>query len=183
MPRRLIRLMWRPRLWRFAAVGFSGVFVNLGFLFLFSDVLHIDDRLEQWLGHQLIVFGVRDVVSSAAAIELSILWNFLLNNAWTFRDKNARARSGVLSRLVAYNVVSLVGLLIQLAAFIGLNALIMRSLGLNDPGLYKYGAQLVGIGAAMAWNFLSNFYFTWAQHDDEPEDAPERPAGLERTLR
>lgn len=141
-----------PRLWRFAAVGFSGVFVNMGVLALLAEV-----------------FKVPDVWASAAAIELSIIWNFLLNNAWTFRDKNEQAKAGFLQRMVTYNVVSLVGMAIQLGCFVGLNQVFMQLMNLSEPGLWKYPSQLVGIGVAMAWNLLSNFYFTWAQAKPAPE--------------
>src|SRR5687767_6728594 len=104
-----------PRILRFAAVGFSGVFVNLGMLFIFADVLHVED-----------------VISSALAIEISIIWNFLLNNAWTFRDKNELARVGFHSRMIRYNLVSLVGLGIQLLTFIVLTNSIMHALRLED---------------------------------------------------
>lgn len=148
MLRKLLDRLRSPRLWRFAAVGFSGVFINLGALWLFADVLDI-----------------ADVISSAAAIEVSIIWNFLLNNAWTFSDKNEQAKSGFFSRMLTYNVVSLVGLGIQVATFVALTELVVQTLELEEAGIYKYPAQLVGIGIAMGWNFLSNFYFTWAQRD------------------
>lgn len=152
-----------PRLWRFAAVGFSGVFVNLGMLFLFADVLHIDERVASVMQRPLEVFGVSSTLSSALAIEVSIVWNFLLNNAWTFSDRNEQASAGFVARMVRYNVVSLVGLVIQLIAFVALSAMFVRMFDLDDVGIWKYPAQLVGIAVAMAWNLVSNFYFTWAQ--------------------
>ena len=147
----LFERLWRPRLARFAVVGLSGVFVNLGALAILAELLHVEDT-----------------VSSATAIEISILWNFLLNNAWTFRDKNANARAGFLRRLVYYNGVSLVGLAIQLTAFVGLNRLVVHGLSLPEPGFFKYLSQLVGIGLAMTWNFLSNFHLTWASGPRPP---------------
>lgn len=134
------------RVLRFGLVGLSGVVVNLGILALLSDVLHVDD-----------------VISSGIAIEASIISNFIFNNAWTFRDKNDGARVGKAMRLVRYNLVSLVGLGIQLGSFIVLTKLAMNMFHLDKPGPWKYPAQLVGIGIAMAWNFLTNFFWTWAQ--------------------
>ena len=87
---------WR-RLWRFGAVGASGSLVNLGALHLFAAVL-----------------GLPELAASAAAVELSVLWNFALNDAFTFRDR----RSGRWpARLLRYHVVSAVGVAIQLAVF------------------------------------------------------------------
>ena len=141
--------------------------MNLGMLFLFADVLHLDDVVARTLGRPLEIFGVSSTLSSALAIEVSIIWNFLLNNAWTFQDKNEHARAGFFSRMVAYNVVSLVGLAIQLATFVLLAGAFMRMFELEDAGIWKYPAQLVGIAIAMGWNLVSNFYFTWAQRSDQ----------------
>jgi putative flippase GtrA len=161
----LVKKLARPRLMRFAVVGLSGVFVNLGMLAALADGL-------EW----------PDVLSSAVAIEVSILWNFLLNNAWTFKDRNATARIGFFRRMGVYNLVSLVGLGIQLLAFIGMNHVFVTTFDLQEPGLWKYPSQLVGIAIAMAWNFLSNFYFTWAQAKAPAPEAPpaedEAPANL-----
>lgn len=143
LPRRFVR---------FAAVGASGVGVNLGALLLLSEV-----------------FGLGDNLSSALAIELSILSNFLLNNAWTFKDQNAGAASSFVKRALLYNGVSLVGLGIQLGCFISLNALVVRFLDLSQPGAFKYLAQLAGIALAMGWNYLSNFHFTWRQRKVAPD--------------
>jgi putative flippase GtrA len=140
------------RVLRFALVGLSGVIVNLGILALLSDVIHIDD-----------------VVSSAIAIEVSIVSNFFFNNAWTFSDKNELARVGFGSRLFRYNLVSLVGLAIQLGTFVLLTNLAMNMFQLDKPGPWKYPAQLVGIGIAMAWNFLTNFFWTWAQTEGQTQ--------------
>ncbi len=144
-----------PRLLRFGVVGFSGVFVNLGALWMLADRL-----------------GVPDVAASALAIEISIVWNFFLNDAWTFSDRNAQARAGYLVRMFRYNVVSLVGLLIQLGTFVAATSLVERLLALDSPGLWKYPAQLAGIAVAMGWNFVSNFYWTWAQRPDPLDGGP-----------
>lgn len=136
------------RVLRFGLVGVSGVVVNLGILAVLSDLLHIDD-----------------VVSAAIAIEASILSNFFFNNAWTFRDKNDGAQVSSTWRLVRYNLVSLVGLGIQLGTFILLTNAAMRAFHLDRPGIWKYPSQLVGIAIAMAWNFLTNFFWTWKQNE------------------
>jgi dolichol-phosphate mannosyltransferase len=134
------------RVLRFGLVGVSGVLVNLAVFALLSDVLHIDD-----------------MVSLAIAVEASILSNFFFNNEWTFGDKNAAARVGFSARLIRYNLVSLVGMAIQLGSFRMITMLMMNAMHLDKIGMWKYPAQLVGIAIAMAWNFLTNFFWTWAQ--------------------
>src|SRR5512140_561370 len=89
------------RLLRFVAVGATGVAVNLAGLWLLAGVL-----------------ALREVLASALAIEASIVWNFFLNNAFTYGDRNAAAQAGPARRLLRYNLVSLVGLAIQLGAFV-----------------------------------------------------------------
>src|SRR5512146_2879595 len=86
---------------RFAAVGLSGVAVNLGALHLLAGVL-----------------GLREILSSALAIEASIVWNFLWHDAVTFRDRRGATRVGPLGRLVRYHAVSAVGALVQLGTFV-----------------------------------------------------------------
>ena len=98
------------RVLKFALVGFTGVFINLGFLWLFTERMRMGEAL-----------------SSTIAIELSIFWNFFLNNSFTFRDKNQGARVGIGARLFRYNLVSLLGMGIQLLTFLGLNALCSAS--------------------------------------------------------
>ena len=57
------------RLSRFVAVGSSGVAANLGTMFVLHDLL-----------------GFLPVVAAVCALEASVLWNFELNDRWTFRD-------------------------------------------------------------------------------------------------
>lgn len=147
--RSLVRRLLSGRVARFAAVGLSGVPINLGLLYLFAELCRLPP-----------------IASSALAIELSILWNFALNNALTFRDRNESARAAFASRMLRYNLFGLVGLGIQLATFVLVSKLITRALHLGAPGMWKYASQLVGIAAAMAWNFRSNFFWTWGQKSE-----------------
>src|SRR6266545_3266518 len=85
---------------RFAAVGLSGAVVNLTILHLLAGVL-----------------GLGEILSSALAIEASIVWNFVLHDAITFRDRRGSAQVGATGRLLRYHVVSAVGALVQLGTF------------------------------------------------------------------
>jgi dolichol-phosphate mannosyltransferase len=141
-----VALSTRARFVRFVAVGASGVVVNLGTLALLAGALR-----------------VREVLASALAIEVSILWNFALNNAFTYRDQNARASAGLVERAVRYNAVSLVGLAIQLGTFVLVRVLVLHGLGRDSLGLLRYPAQGVGIVLATLWNFTGHLHFTWRQ--------------------
>jgi dolichol-phosphate mannosyltransferase len=150
--RRVMSRLLSPRILRFLAVGFSGVFVNLGMLNALVYLL-----------------GVDPVVSKLAAIEVSIIWNFILNDAWTFKDKNAQAQARYPERLVRYNVASLVGLAIQFGTSTLIEWMATRLQLPGDPGIWMNLSQLVGIGVGTVWNFFSNFFWTWAQQ--KPTDA------------
>jgi len=136
----------RERFTRFAAVGLSGVGVNLGVLWLLAGVLRL-----------------REVLASAAAIEVSILWNFALNSRFTYRDRNAGAVAGLAARALRYNLVSLIGLVLQLGTFVLLRAILLRHLEREALGDLRYPAQCAGIALATAWSFAGNLHFTWRQ--------------------
>jgi putative flippase GtrA len=171
---RLIKPFLTRRFMKFAAVGASGVVVNLGTLFLL--------RLLQ----------VHTNLASAAAIEVSILSNFTINHLWTFGDRR-HAQVSLLRQGVKFHLVSLVGGLIQFGIFVGMNVAWLLLFGgraaieaytagtfgfvdrwllhpIRQPpevGQLVYLSQLAGIGGAMVWNYLLNFYWTWAErrHD------------------
>jgi putative flippase GtrA len=130
---------------RFAAVGASGVAVNLGVLHLLAGVL-----------------GVREILSSAVAIEASILWNFLLHDAVTFRDRRRASQAGPLGRLLRYHAVSAVGALVQLGTFLLAALALSRAAGQTELGTLRYPAQATGIAAAFVWSFGGSMRFAWA---------------------
>ena len=136
------------RVARFAAVGLSGVAVNLGVLHLLAGVL-----------------GVGEIPSSALAIEASIVWNFLLHDAVTFRDRRETAQTGALGRLLRYQAVSAVGALVQLGTFVLAAVALSRASGRTDLGGFRYAAQAAGIAAAFVWSFGGSMRFAWAEGD------------------
>lgn len=125
-------------LWRFAKfclVGLTGVVINLGSLWLLKEKTNI--------------FGL---LASAIAIEVSIIWNYILNNAFTFKDKSIPGMMPFLQRLLKFNVVSLPGAAINLALFWFFT---------DVPHVYYLLAQAVGIIFATLWNFFMNRLWTW----------------------
>ena len=83
---------------RFGVVGFSGVFVNMGVLYLLRNILHLE------LTRSLIV-----------AAEMAIISNFLWNDLWTFGDISKRQRGNRqrLKRLLKFNTICLMGLILN----------------------------------------------------------------------
>ncbi|MGH1363521.1 MAG: GtrA family protein [Calditrichia bacterium] len=110
---------------KFAAVGGSGVVVNMLVIYLFTE------------------FGqFHYTVSSLFAIELSILFNFTLNNAWTWAD---RKETPLFERLRNYHIAAGLtafignwGMLILLSEFFGLNYLVSNLFGIATGALLNY---------------------------------------------
>jgi dolichol-phosphate mannosyltransferase len=75
------------RVLKFGTVGFSGVGVNAGLLFLLTERTGLDYRL-----------------SAIIAIELSIINNFLWNSIWTWRDKKTSCHIGLSNRFVKFHI-------------------------------------------------------------------------------
>ena len=127
-----VRWLDRDRMLKFGTVGLTGVGVNSFFLWFFFEIV-----------------GFHLPVSSAIAIEISILSNFALNNLWTFGD---RARDvPLLARLLKFNTAALVGLAI--------NVTVLWSL--TQGGLYYLVSNLIGILAAVLWNYTVSLKWTF----------------------
>ena len=118
---------------RFGLVGLSGVVVNTAVL---------------WA----LVQGVRlpVILASVCATEIAILSNFWLNDQWTFRT--TLQQSSVIRRLLRFNGVALVGLVITAALLLALTTYV----GL--PLLLANGIAVIG---AMGWNYILSTRWAW----------------------
>ncbi len=117
---------------KFAAVGTSGIFVNLMMLYLIVEVL-----------------SVNYLIAGVIATECAIISNFSLNDKWTFSNSHNIPRR---KRFLSFQIVSIGGLLINFVIYAALTAL----------GLWYMFAQLIGIFIAFAWNFVINRRKTWS---------------------
>ena len=123
------------RMINFLIVGFTGVFVNLGMLYLLTES------------------GIYYVTSGVIAVEMSIISNFFLNDSFVFSDigiqENTRGK-----RFVMYHLVSIIGVIINLSFMIILTEWF---------GFYYLISSMVGIIAAFSWNFIVNRRYTWQE--------------------
>jgi dolichol-phosphate mannosyltransferase len=140
----LLKLRWdtlpNSRLFRFCIVGGSGVFVDMGLLFMLSDPRSLGWGLTR---------------SKIVAAETAIFTNFLLNDAWTFGDL-ARTSPGATSkfrRFLGYNVICTAG--------VALNVLLLNLL-YNFAHLNRYVANALAIVAVTFWNYGLNRRLNWA---------------------
>jgi dolichol-phosphate mannosyltransferase len=118
---------------RFTVVGASGTLVNLGIFTV------------------LINSGLNKFLASPISIELSIIYNFLLNNFWTFSARKTTHRFYV--KGLRFNIVSLLVLSISYTAFVILSVLL--------PTLAPQIHQALGIVPAMLANYFLNSYWTF----------------------
>lgn len=130
------------RFLKFCLVGALGVVVNVGLLWLLTEFL-----------------GLFYVLSAAVSIETSILFNFALNDLWTFRDRR-QLGSNTLARALKYNLTCALGVGINL----GILALLTEVFG-----VYYIISNLIGIAGATLWNFTISTLWTWrAKPHSEP---------------
>lgn len=116
---------------KFAAVGGSGILVNLMSLYLIVDGA-----------------GINYLLGGVIAIEISILWNFAFNDGWTFATMRNKPFK---KRLVTFHAVSVGGMIINLVV-LGI---------LTTLGVWYLLSELIGIFVAFAWNFVVNRRKTW----------------------
>ncbi|MEM3386440.1 MAG: MFS transporter [Nitrososphaerales archaeon] len=130
---KILTLSYWMRFIKFNIVGLTGVFVNQGLLILLTTL------------------GLYYLYSAIIAVETSIISNFLLNDLWTFKDR----RSGhILKRLVKFNVLMLVGLVINLFVLYTLTDLVSLHYGISN---------LFGIGVASIARYLMSIKWAWLQ--------------------
>jgi dolichol-phosphate mannosyltransferase len=130
-------IVWQEwvKLFKFGAVGLSGIIVNEGALIYLKGYVQ---------------FSLP--VASIIAIELSIMSNFILNDTWTFRTGQQHAMPHWWQRLLSFQVVSIGGAAIN---FVILNALAAFA------GVDYRVANIFGILIAFSWNFWLNRRVTW----------------------
>ena len=144
---RLLSLVSSPtgigRFIRFGLVGLSGVFIDMPIFWVLVRVAH-----------------VYDLIAILPAYAAATVWNFTLNDRWTFRD---RRDNSLLARAGKFGLVSLLPLAYRLATYWPLTRM---------SGQTKLLAYAIAIVVGMLWNFGVNFLWTWrkrsrhAQSDD-----------------
>jgi len=125
------------RIGKFMLVGLNGLLINEVLLFVFTDV-----------------FGIYFLVSSVIAVELALLTNFVINEKWTFRDREKK--ESVWKRLGKYNVICVGGMLLNVALLYAFTVLF---------SLYYLISNLLAIGIVFYWNYFINLKFTWVYEE------------------
>lgn len=137
--RHLISLSWRKgeitRISKYCIIGAAGIIVNTLTLFFFTDML-----------------GAFYLLSSAAAYEVSIITNFIMNDRWTFKGLVIPGISnGFLTRAVYYNGTMVFGaafgivLLWIFTEFLGINYLISNIVSISIVTVWRYYTSITAV--------------------------------------
>ncbi len=147
------RLVWETgelrRLVKFCLVGFSGVFVNLGVLWMLTEI-----------------YGAYYLHSAVVAVECAIANNFIWNEFWTFADKTQGRRTILhrLRRFFKFNLICSGGALL----YVGVMGLLTHLFG-----IYYLMSAIMAIGAVSGWNYILNANITWLSLNYELELMPD----------
>lgn len=127
------------RLLRFAVVGFSGLIVDMGLLYLLSDPRELGWGLTR---------------SKLLAAEVAIANNFVWNDLWTFRDLAGAQRGArqALRRFAKFNAICSMGLAFNV---------ILLNVMYDVLHLDRYLANAVAVGLVTLWNFWLNLKLSW----------------------
>lgn len=136
--RHLISISWRKgelmRFLKYCIIGATGIVVNTAILFFFTGIL-----------------GVYYLLSSAAAYEVSIITNFVLNDRWTFRELVTPESSGYLRRAAYYNGTMVLGavfgivLLWVFTDFFSFNYIISNLVSITIVTIWRYYTSITAV--------------------------------------
>ena len=139
------RLPLAQRFIKFCFVGGSGVFVDMGILFLLADPRSL---------------GLNITFSKICAAEIALINNFIWNELWTFRNTSPSgsrpstldSRRSLARRFFLFNAICGIG--------IGLAVLLLH-LFHGWLGWNLYLSNLLAIILVTCWNFVMNARFNW----------------------
>lgn len=130
----------RVRFVKFCVVGGTGVVTNMAvFLAVFAALPSVDEAL-------------RFNIAQGSGFVVSCAGNFLLNDLWTWGDREKRGRTHFWQRLGTYYVVSLGGYAVQAGTG---NVLLAADLAA------PWVANLAGIALGTVFNFVLNNLLTF----------------------
>jgi dolichol-phosphate mannosyltransferase len=144
------------RFWKFALVGASGVLVNMATLVILAEYFH-----------------AHKVIAWMFAVGVSILSNFLLNNAFTWRDVRHSSRIHFLLRGALAYPVAIMGIGANFAVYYPLLKYV------SEAFPYYVLFNLLGIAAGTSVNFILSSRLVFRPSTPEnldPEAPPKRIA-------
>lgn len=132
---KLLRRIFSAEFIKFNIVGGIGVVVNMAAYILLKD----------W-------FSLHYMISGAIATEISIINNFILNDLWTFRNRNMKMN--LPSRIFVFHLSRLLGMGVTL----GTLYVLVDILKVNELLAY-----LIAVGLGVLANFYTSDVYVWSQ--------------------
>jgi len=141
------------RLLKFVTVGGIGILVNEGVFILTA--------------HDVPIF-----FSLGLAIELSIIFNFMLNDVWTFKDRRA---GSFIKRLLKFHGSSFSGGIVQYITVILLLVAFLHFSNIPEILLFPYTKaqslslaiiNFIGIVSGFAIRFVTSLKYVWGAYNE-----------------
>jgi dolichol-phosphate mannosyltransferase len=142
---------------KYGFTGLTGVFVNLVGQYIAINFLHLGDSQLYYENFTKPFLGV------AFGFELSVLSNYIINNLWTFSDSRIRGFYGNSKGFVKFNVVSIIGFIVQISVWRFSYQVIQETFPQFLFPELTYICNFAGIVLATAGNYFLNKNFTWQE--------------------
>lgn len=145
LPEKMKNILLSPgavRFVKFGIVGGSGILVNMGFLWFFTDII-----------------GIFYVVSSVLAIFLAMINNFVWNDLWTWQERGEPGAKAYFVRMLKFCLVS------SLAGYVG-NLGVLWILT-HFFHIYYLISNLIGIAVGTVLNYFLNDWWTFKPNKNE----------------
>lgn len=131
--------IWNSPLPKYAMVGFIGYFINAISLEIFARF-----------------FGLSSGLSASLGAELSIIWNFIMNNVWTFKEHKIESKKKLPFKFFQFNLVSFGSLLI-IGTVVGVATKIF-----GNTGIVRQIALIFAIGfLVIPYSYSMYNIFIW----------------------
>jgi dolichol-phosphate mannosyltransferase len=151
----------QKRFVKFGIVGSSGVVVNLCFVWFSLQLL---ETLAIGCEQSCVGSGTQLAIASAVGILVSVFTNFLLNNVWTWGDRQKGVGVGsFLFRVLRYYLASGLAIGIQYGTAMAL---------VQGWEANIYVGQLAGIALGTVVNFLINNIWTFREVETDKLEKP-----------
>lgn len=131
---------------KFGLVGGSGIVVDMGLLWLFTELI-----------------GLHYVLSGILAFTAAVVNNFIWNDLWTWSDRGDSGIDAYLVRLIKFFLVSSIAGVVKIAILWLLT---------HFFNLYYLLSNLVGIAVGMILNFSINNLWTFKVRVKQGSDKP-----------
>jgi len=125
------------RFLKFCIVGASGVIVDMAVLCLLADPRFL---------------GLNVSLSKVISAETALINNFLWNEPWTFKQDTYAGHTGWLRRLLKFNTICGIGIVLSVCLLYAFHYLLSFNL---------YLSNFLAIILVTLWNFFMNSLFNW----------------------